>query len=126
MPEHYELSARPDALWMSVRLTADQVRVDTLRVLAELHAADPDHLSAVLDSLTAGLVSDEAFAVAVLDLEANTEMEPAAVELSGAQAVQLADELADAASRSFAHRLRAAEDRPLRVLPHQVERGRAA
>lgn len=102
-----ELNAVIDPMWMAVLLRARDIRNDTLRTLAEAWAEQPDLVIRALDQLAA--VVEQAgpgWDAAVTDAESDLQMGEAHVRLDETRAVQLADELRDAAGQTLAARLR--------------------
>lgn len=101
------LNAHNDPMWMRVILRADDIRNDTLRVLAEAWNEDPDRVTTLLEQLAATVQQGGgAWDAAVLDLESDLQMDDAEIELDEQQARTLADELDAAAARTIGARLR--------------------
>lgn len=114
------LNADPDPMWMHVVLTVREIREQTLRTIAEMHAEDPSRLRDLLDQLAAGLDRPaEGWDESVSDFEADAQMDEASVELDERRARQLAAELDVAADRTMSARVRA--DRPL-TIPRKQDR----
>lgn len=112
-----QLSADVDSFGCNVILRVDAVRASTLRTLAEAWSENPARVAELLDQLAAGLDRPvEGWGEAVIDFETDTQMDDATVELDEVQALQLADELADAARRTFSARSRTVE---YLAFPHQ-------
>lgn len=103
------LNAHNDAMRMHVILRADDIRSNTLRAIAEAWNENPDRVGALLDQLAAVVEQGgPAWDAAVLDTEADLQMDDAEIELDEQQGRQLADELDEAAARTLGARLRAA------------------
>lgn len=122
------LNAHNDPAWMRVILRADDIRNNTLRVLAEAWNENPERVGQLLALL--GAVVEQggpAWDAAVLDLESDLQMDDAEIELDEQQARQLADELDEAAARTIGARLRAATPAATPIaFPHQQDRRHAA
>lgn len=122
MGRDLSLTAGTDAAWLHVELTAAEIRTATLRALAELWVEDPDVVTGVLDRLAdahqAGPV--EAWDAAMEDAESDLRMAPAVVVMDATRALQLADELRDAAKQTLGARVRAIP------VPTQADRSAAA
>lgn len=123
MGRDLDLNARADAGWHSVRLRVEKVRNDTLRALAGAWAEDREGTAAILDQLAAALPGPiEAWDRAAQDAESDLQMDRPEVALDETRALQLADELRDAAAKTHTARLRS---EPI-VLPGQQDRSAAA
>lgn len=118
------LYAAIDAFGSNVVLHSDEIRAATLRAIAECWAEDRDRAITILDQLAAAAGgSCEQWDSAVVDAEADFQMPYPHVELDETQALQLADEIREAASRTFSARSRAGQQIPF---PHQQDEERAA
>ena len=107
-----------------VTLHSDEIRDITLRTIAELWGTDRDLAVKLLTKLAKAVDgSCEEWDAAVIDFETDSQMSYPEVELDETRALQLADELRDAAGRTFTARLRA--DQRL-AFPHQQDRQAAA
>jgi hypothetical protein len=116
------LNAEIDTPWMNVVLTARGVRNDTLRQLAEAMAEDSERVIFELRALAAALDRPAAgWDEAVTDLEANLQLDEAALELREDEALRLADELTAAAALTYTARRRAAAPVAV-VIPLQKRR----
>ena len=116
------LNAQIDTPWMDVVLTARGVRNDTLRQLAEAMAEDSERVIDELRALAAALDRPAAgWDEAVTDLEANLQLDEAALELREDEALRLADELTTAAALTYTARRRAATPVAV-VIPLQKRR----
>jgi hypothetical protein len=119
MGRDLDLQADNDPTWTSVRLRVEAIRNETLRTLAEAWAEDRDGTAAILDKLAAALPGPiEAWDAAAQDAEGDLQMDRPDVVLDEARALQLADELRDAAGKTFTARLRT---EPV-ALPQQQDR----
>jgi len=121
------LNATNDPMWMRVILRADDIRSDTLRVLAEAWNEDPERVGELLGRL-ADVVGQggPAWDAAVLDLESDLQMDDAEISLNGDEATRLADELDAAAARTLGSRLRNTTPAEPLTFPHQQDRRHAA
>lgn len=122
------LFAKVDAFGLNVVLHSDGIRGGTLRAIAELWGTDPAAAAELLDGLAATVDGPcEAWDEAVIAAEVGFQMSYPEEELDETQALQLADELRDAARLTFSARIRA--DKPVefpRPLPRQQDRRHAA
>ncbi|MFI6443784.1 hypothetical protein [Kitasatospora sp. NPDC050543] len=106
-----------------VLLRVRGIRYDTLAAVAEMWLTDRDLVEEHLDRLAAVVERRGAqWDAEVDDAECSWQMDEAHVELDETQALQLADELRDAAGRTFGHESRAAAAIPF---PHQQNRSAA-
>jgi hypothetical protein len=123
MAHDAELNAQLDPMWTAVLLRARGIRNDTLAAIAEKWITDRDKVLELLDQL-ADTVEQQgsAWDAAVTDAECDLQMGEAHISLDETRALQLADDLRDAAGRTLAARLRTATPGPI-AFPRQ---GRAA
>ena len=121
-----EPSAQIDPMWMAVLLRARDIRNDTLRTLAEVWAEQPDLVIRALDQLAAVVEQGgPAWDAAIDDAESDLQMDEAHVRLDETRALQLADELRDAAGLTLAARARTAQPPVHLYLPSQQDRSAA-
>jgi hypothetical protein len=107
-----------------VLLRARQIRNDTLAAIAEMWLTDRDLVEEHLDRLAAAVeCRGGQWDAEVDDAECSWQMAEAHTELNEAQALQLADELRDAAGRTFGWESRAARSIPF---PQQQDRRHVA
>lgn len=118
------LFAKVHTYGSSVVLHSDGIRDITLRSIAELWGNDRDLAVELLTNLAKAADGPAAqWDEAVIDFETDSQMPNPEVELDETRALQLADELRDAAGRTFSARRRA--DQTL-AFPHQQDRKDAA
>jgi len=107
MARDLDLNADINPGWHHVVLRVEAVRNDTLRALAEAWAEDRDGVTLVLNQLAAALPGPiEAWDAAAQDAEIDLQMDRPEVVLDETRALQLADELTEAAGKTFTARLR--------------------
>jgi hypothetical protein len=118
------LFAKVHTYGSTVTLHSDEIRGATLRAIAELWGNDRDLAVELLTNLAAAADGPAAqWDEAVIDFETDSQMPDPEVELDETRALQLADELRDAAGHTFSARRRA--DQTL-ALPGQQDRRHAA
>lgn len=118
------LNAKTDTYGAHVVLHSDEIRGVTLRTIAELWGTDRAGAAELLDKLAAAVDGPcEAWDEAVIDFETDSQMPYPELELDETRALQLADELRDAAARTFGARCRAEQTIPF---PRQQGRKDAA
>jgi hypothetical protein len=119
------LYAKVDVFGSVVVLHSDEIRGATLRAIAELWGNDRDGAMELLGKLAKAVDGPAAqWDEAVVDFETDSQMPYPELELDETRALQLADELRDAAGRTFSARRRA--DQTLTLPAQQDHRGQAA
>ena len=118
------LHASIDAFGSNVVLHSDEIRGATLRAIVDCWGEDRARAIAILDQLAKAADGPcEQWDSAVIDAETDFQMPYPHVELDETRALQFADEIRDAARRTFSARSRA--DQPIQ-LPRQQDQERAA
>lgn len=117
------LNAKVDTFGAYVVLHSDEIRGVTLKTIAQMWGEDRDKAIELMDSLATAVDGpSEAWDEAVIDFETDSQMPYPELELDETRALQLADELRDAAGRTFAAKCRAGQTIPL---PDQQNRSAA-
>lgn len=118
------LHASIDAFGNNVLLHSDEIRGATLRAIVDCWGEDRERAIEILDQLAAAADgSCEQWDSAVVNAETDFQMPYPHVELDETRALQFADEIRTAASRTFSARSRAGQTIPF---PHQHGEERAA